>query len=77
MNAEDRKKGTVVWFNDQRGIGFIKPDGEEKDIFCHYLGINMSGFKKLETDQRVSFNVGSNDKGLCAINIEVVVNEKT
>jgi CspA family cold shock protein len=56
--------GTVVWF--AKGMGFICPDGKEPneaDIFIHYSDIDMEGFKTLQKDQRVSYQVGKNLRG--------------
>jgi len=71
-----RQRGSVVWFNDKRGLGFIAPDVGGKDVFVHFQGINMEGFKKLEAEQRVEFSLGTNDKGVCAVDVEVL-DEKT
>ncbi len=59
-------RGTVVWFNDKRGIGFIEPDDGRKDFFVHYTNIVVSGpkdFKSLTAGQRVEFSVGANKNG--------------
>ena len=61
-------KGTVKWFNNQKGYGFISTD-EGKDIFAHYSGLLMDGFKKLEDGQAVEFDVIEGEKGPQAINI--------
>ena len=55
-------KGTVKWFNKQKGYGFIS-DETGKDIFVHYSGIKMDGYKNLEEGQTVEFNVTSGAKG--------------
>ena len=49
--------GTVKWFNEEKGFGFITVDGEDKDVFVHFSGINGNGFKKLEEGQKVSFEI--------------------
>lgn len=62
------QKGTVKWFNNQKGYGFIS-DSEGRDIFVHYSGVNMEGFKSLEEGQEVEFEVVNGSKGLQAINV--------
>lgn len=61
--------GTVKWFNNVKGFGFITPDEGGEDLFAHYSAIEMDGFKKLKEGQRVSFEVASGDKGLQALKI--------
>ena len=62
-------KGTVKWFNQKKGFGFIL--GEDgKDYFVHFTGIVKEGFKSLEQDQEVTFDVSSNDKGVIAVNVQ-------
>lgn len=56
-------KGTVKWFNDAKGFGFIKPDDGSADVFCHYSGIIGSGRRTLEDDQRVEFEIVNGEKG--------------
>ena len=64
-------QGTVKWFNNKRGWGFIvKEDGE--DIFVHYSAIKGDGFKSLDEGQRVQFEIEKGDKGLAAANVEPV-----
>ena len=62
-------KGTVKWFNNQKGYGFIC-DEEGNDVFVHYSGLNMDGFKSLEEGQDVQFEVTEGAKGPQAINVE-------
>ena len=57
-------KGTVKWFNNQKGYGFIS-----KDVFVHYSGLNMSGFKSLDEGAEVEFDVTEGAKGPQAINV--------
>ena len=61
--------GTVKWFNDAKGFGFITPDGGAKDLFAHFSAIQGSGFKTLKENQRVTFEVTNGPKGEQAINI--------
>ncbi|MFN3593907.1 MAG: cold-shock protein [Thiobacillaceae bacterium] len=61
--------GTVKWFNDSKGFGFISPEGGGDDLFAHFSAIQGSGFKTLKEGQRVSFDVTRGPKGLQAANI--------
>lgn len=61
-------KGTVKWFNNQKGYGFIC-DEEGKDIFVHYSGLNMEGFKTISEGEEVAFEVIEGEKGAQAINV--------
>ncbi|MDD2978673.1 MAG: cold shock domain-containing protein [Hespellia sp.] len=61
-------KGTVKWFNNQKGYGFIS-DAEGNDVFVHYSGLAMEGFKSLEEGQEVEFEVTEGAKGPQAINV--------
>lgn len=61
-------KGTVKWFNNQKGYGFIS-DEQGKDVFVHYTGLNMAGFKSLEEGQDVEFDVIEGEKGPQATNV--------
>ena len=64
------KKGTVRWFNADKGYGFIIPDDDtENDVFVHYKSIQGAGYKKLNDGQRVSFETQIGNKGLQAINV--------
>ena len=65
----DVKKGTVKWFNDSKGFGFIAPDSKGKDLFVHMSEIKMDGFKTLRDGQAVEFTEGMGDKGPCATNV--------
>ena len=61
--------GTVLWFNDSKGFGFITPDGGGDDLFAHFSAIQGSGFKSLAEGQRVNFDVTTGPKGQQASNI--------
>ena len=62
-------QGTIKWFSDQKGYGFITPDGGAKDIFVHFSVLQGEGFKTLAEGQRVSFDVTSGPKGEQATNV--------
>ena len=62
-------EGTVKWFNDSKGFGFITPDEGEKDCFVHYSAIQGDGFKSLTEGVRVQFEVGEGPKGPAAENV--------
>ena len=61
-------KGTVKWFNNQKGYGFIS-DESGKDVFVHYTGLNMDGFKTLDEGQAFEFEVTEGEKGPQAVNV--------
>ena len=61
--------GTVKWFNDSKGFGFITPEEGGEDLFAHFSAIQSSGFKTLAEGQRVTFDVVNGPKGLQASNI--------
>jgi CspA family cold shock protein len=62
--------GTVKWFNDSKGFGFITPDGGGEDLFAHFSAITMDGFKTLKEGQKVQFDVTQGPKGQQASNIK-------
>jgi cold shock protein len=62
--------GTVKWFNDSKGFGFITPDDGSEDLFAHFSAISMSGFKSLKEGQKVTFEVTQGLKGKQASNIQ-------
>ncbi|WP_110651011.1 cold-shock protein [Salinicola peritrichatus] len=63
--------GTVKWFNDTKGYGFISPDDGGDDLFAHFSEIQAEGFKTLQDGQKVTFDVTQGKKGLQAANIKV------
>ena len=65
-------RGTVKWFNAEKGYGFISREGGDKDIFVHYSNISGNGYKTLEEGQRVEFDVAPGRKGDEAQNVRVV-----
>ena len=64
--------GTVKWFNDSKGFGFITVDGDAKDVFVHHTAIQATGFKSLAEGQKVEFDVVQAAKGLAAENVRAV-----
>jgi cold shock protein len=65
-------QGTVKWFNQEKGYGFIKPDDGGEDLFVHYSGIAGEGFRSLEEGAKVSYEVTRGKKGLQAENVSTV-----
>jgi cold shock protein len=64
--------GTVKWFNDAKGFGFITPDGGGADLFAHFKDVQAEGFKSLAENQRVSFERTPSPKGEKASNIRAI-----
>jgi cold shock protein len=64
--------GTVKWFNDDKGFGFITPDEGSKDLFVHHTGISGDGFKSLSEGQKVEFDEEPGDKGPKAVNVKAI-----
>ena len=68
-NVYERATGTVKWFNEAKGFGFIAQDGGGADVFAHFRDIQGNGFKTLQENQRVEFEVKQGQKGPQAANI--------
>jgi CspA family cold shock protein len=64
--------GTVKWFNAEKGFGFITPDGGGADVFAHYSAIASSGYRSLDENQRVEFDITQGPKGPQAANIRAL-----
>jgi CspA family cold shock protein len=62
-------QGTVKWFNEDKGFGFIAPDGGAEDVFVHYSAIQGNGYRSLAENQRVEFNVEQGAKGPQAVGV--------
>ncbi|POH59861.1 cold-shock protein [Arthrobacter glacialis] len=65
-------QGTVKWFNAEKGFGFITPDNAEADVFVHYSEIQSGGFKTLDENARVEFEVGQGTKGPQATGVTTI-----
>ena len=64
-------KGTVKWFNAQKGYGFITNESTGEDVFVHFSGIAGEGYKSLEEGQNVTFDITEGPRGLQAVNVTV------
>jgi cold shock protein len=62
--------GTVKWFSDDKGFGFITPDEGDRDLFVHHTGIQMEGYRSLAEGLRVSYEEEQGDKGPKAVNVQ-------
>jgi CspA family cold shock protein len=69
-----QQTGTVKWFNDEKGFGFIQPDDGGKDVFVHFRQVNRNGFERVSLDdgQKVSFEIGEGQKGPQAENVTIL-----
>ncbi len=65
-------QGTVKWFNAEKGFGFITPDGGGADLFVHHTAIQTQGFRTLDENQRVSFEITQGQKGPQAVNVQKI-----
>jgi len=65
-------RGTVKWFSDEKGYGFIEPEGGGEDAFVHYSDIQGDGYKSLQEDSEVEFELEQGDKGPRAVNVTPV-----
>ncbi|QQY78277.1 cold-shock protein [Mycoplasma mycoides subsp. capri] len=63
--------GTVKWFNDEKGFGFITNDSDNKDVFVYFSNINVNGYKTLEQGQKVTYELNKGIKGLEAFNVSI------
>ncbi|PIP79518.1 MAG: cold shock domain protein CspD [Gammaproteobacteria bacterium CG22_combo_CG10-13_8_21_14_all_40_8] len=70
-----KENGTVKWFNNAKGYGFIKPIDGGSDIFAHYSTIDMKGYRSLKAGQEVSFDLTKGPKGQHAVNIELLISK--
>ncbi|MEL5396292.1 MULTISPECIES: transcription antiterminator/RNA stability regulator CspE [Serratia] len=68
----DKMTGSVKWFNESKGFGFITPDNGSKDVFVHFSAIQSAGFKTLNEGQKVEFAIENGQKGPSACNVFAV-----
>jgi CspA family cold shock protein len=64
--------GTVKWFSDEKGFGFITPDEPGKDLFVHHTAINSEGYRSLAEGAKVSYEAEAGDKGPKAVNVSLI-----
>ena len=69
MEDSSRTLGTVQWFSRVKGYGFVRPDGQEEDVFVHYSSIQGDGYRNLEQGQRVEFTLEDTPKGPQAVDV--------
>jgi CspA family cold shock protein len=72
LQEDDMATGTVKWFNDAKGFGFIEPDQGGGDVFAHFSAIQMEGFRTLKQGSKVSYELVAGPKGMLAQNIQPV-----
>ncbi len=72
MENNDRSLGTVQWFSRVKGYGFVRPDGQEEDVFVHYSSINGDGYRNLDQGQRVEFTMEDTPKGPQAVDVAML-----
>jgi CspA family cold shock protein len=72
VRSYEMPTGTVKWFNESKGFGFIKPDDGGADLFAHYSGIKAKGFRTLKENQKVEYQVQQGQKGPQAVEIDIV-----
>jgi len=65
--------GSVKWFNNAKGYGFVKPDGQDEDVFVHFSAIDMDGYKTLKEGQKVEFEISKGPKGLHAAHVNRLI----
>jgi CspA family cold shock protein len=70
--AEDSQIGTVKWFSNSKGYGFIEREGQQGDIFVHYSGIRGDGYRTLDKGTKVEFNIVEGTKGLQAQDVVMI-----
>jgi len=69
VEVKDMATGTVKWFSDEKGFGFITPDDQGKDLFVHHSAIQSDGYRSLDEGQRISFDIEQGQKGPQAANV--------